>query len=84
MENPQKLVSLLFLVLLLALQKNSKKYELWHKTSLGSMLLQMMLHAPITQPVVTIENYVRNNHLYPCLKRDMSQVIDEISFSRCY
>jgi hypothetical protein len=42
------------------------------------------LGAPITQPVVTTENYVRNNHLYPCLKPDMSQVIDEISLSPCY
>jgi hypothetical protein len=42
------------------------------------------LHAPITQPIVTTENYVRNKYLYPCLKHDMSQVIDEISFSRCY
>jgi hypothetical protein len=27
---------------------------------------------------------VKNNHLYPCLKPDMSQVIDEISLSPCY
>jgi hypothetical protein len=27
---------------------------------------------------------MKNNHLYPCLKPDMSQVIDEISHSPCY
>jgi hypothetical protein len=26
------------------------------------------LRAPITQPAVTTENYVKNNHLYPCFK----------------
>jgi hypothetical protein len=27
---------------------------------------------------------VKNNHLYPYLKPDMSQVIDEISLSPCH